>query len=244
MSRPSIADAARLYDDEVVYFEPTVLMGNEVLTEFRLLIFTPYHGFDNYIIDDTVTVGRMFSSSGRDIKVDSPIASRTHGRFIKTDQGFEYMDMISTNGTFINGVLYGAQRSGRSDTKKLMIGDILKIDHPEFKNTHRNAVLMFVLGPSNHEMEEHTLDISEGIDISVGRENGDIILANNRVSKRHARFVVKDSLLYIQDLNSTNGVYVNGIKITGSTVLHNMDSVRIEDYVFIVSGKKIHYFSE
>ena len=123
----------------------------------------------------------MFSSSGRDIKVDSPIASRTHGRFIKTDQGFEYMDMISTNGTFINGVLYGAQRSGRSDTKKLMIGDILKIDHPEFKNTHRNAVLMFVLGPSNHEMKEHTLDISEGMDISVGRERGDIILGQPAV---------------------------------------------------------------
>ena len=31
-NRPSIASAARMYDDEVVYFEPTVLMGNEVLT--------------------------------------------------------------------------------------------------------------------------------------------------------------------------------------------------------------------
>lgn len=243
-SRPDISNAARLYDEEVVYFEPTVLMGNEVLTEFRLLIFTPYHGFDNYLIDDTVTIGRMFSVNGRDIKVDSPIASRTHGRFVRTDSGFEYIDMISTNGTFINGVLYGAQRSGRSDARKLMIGDILKIDHPEFKNTHRNAVLMFVLGPSNHEMKEHSLDIVEGMDISIGREKGDITLANNRVSKRHARFVVKDAMLYVQDLNSTNGVYVNGIKITGSTVLHQMDSVRIEDYVFIVSGKKIHYYSE
>lgn len=243
-SRPSITEASRLYDEEVVYFEPTVIIGNEVLNEFRLLIFTPYHGFDNYLIDETVTVGRMFSASGRDIKVDSPIASRTHGRFIKTDSGFEYIDMISTNGTFINGVLYGPQRSGRTDAKKLMIGDILKIDHPEFKNTHRNAVLMFVLGPSNHEMKEHVLNITEGMDISIGREKGDIILANNRVSKRHARFVVKDQMLYVQDLNSTNGVYVNGYKITGSTVLHHMDSVRIEDYVFIVSGKKIHYYSE
>ena len=243
-SRPSISDAAAMFDDEVVYFEPTVLMGNEVLTEFRLLIFTPYHGFDNYLIDDTVSVGRMFSASGRDIKVDSPIASRTHGRFIRTDSGFEYIDMLSTNGTFINGVLYGAQRKGRSDSKKLMIGDILKIDHPEFKNTHRNAVLMFVLGPSNHEMREHTLEMSEGMDISIGRENSDITLANNRVSKRHARFVVKDDALYIQDLNSTNGVYVNGIKISASTVLHQMDSVRIEDYVFIVSGRKIYYYSE
>lgn len=243
-SRPSISDAARFFDDEVVYFEPTVLLGEEVLTEFRLLIFTPYHGFDNYLIDDTVTVGRMFSPSGRDIKVDSPIASRTHGRFIKTDSGFEYIDMISTNGTFINGILYGAQRSGRSDSKKLKIGDILKIDHPEFKNTHRNAVLMFVLGPSDHEMHEHNLDIVEGMDISIGREKGDIILSNNRVSKRHARLVVKDAILYVQDLNSTNGVYVNGNRITGSTVLHHMDSVRIEDYVFIVSGKSIHYYSE
>ena len=243
-ARPLISTAARLYDDEVVYFEPTINMDNEILTEFRLLIFTPFHGFDNYIIDDTVTVGRMFSSSGRDIKVDSPIASRTHGRFIKTDSGYEYIDMISTNGTFINGVLYGVQRSGRTDAKKLVVGDILKIDHPDFENTHRNAVLMFVLGPFDHEMREHTLDIVEGMDVSIGREKGDIILSSNRVSKRHARFVVKDSRLYIQDLNSTNGVYVNGSMITGSTVLHSMDSVRIEDYVFIVSGKKIHYYSE
>ena len=243
-NRPSIASAARMFDDEVVYFEPTVLMGNEVLTEFRLLIFTPFHGFDNYYIDNTVTIGRMFSSSGGDIKVDSPIASRTHGRFIKTDSGFEYIDMLSTNGTFINGVLYGAQRSGRADAKQLMIGDLLKIDHPEFKNTHRNAVLMFVLSPSHHEMEEKTLDIEEGMDVSIGRERGDITLANNRVSKRHARFVMKDGILYIQDLNSTNGVYVNGRKIERPAVLHSMDSVRIEDYVFIVSGKKIYYYAE
>ena len=243
-ARPSIKAASRMYDDEVVLFEPTLLMGYEILTEFRLLIFTPFHGFDNYLIDETVTVGRMFSTSGRDIKVDSPIASRTHGRFIKTDSGFEYIDMISTNGTFINGVLYGAQRSGRTDAKKLVIGDILKIDHPDFESTHRNAVLMFVLGPSGHEMREHTLDIVEGMDVAIGREKGDIILSNNRVSKKHARFVVKDSQLYIQDLNSTNGVYVNGFMITGSTVLHSMDSVRIEDYVFIVSGNKIHYYSE
>ena len=87
-------------------------------------------------------------------------------------------------------------------------------------------------------------DIEEGMDISVGRERGDITLANNRVSKRHARFVMKDGVLYIQDLNSTNGVFVNGKRIKRPAVLHSMDSVRIEDYVFIVSGNKIYYYSE
>ncbi len=243
-ARPTIAEAARLYDEEVVYFEPTIIIGNDVLTEFRLLIFSAYHGFSDHHINNTVTIGRMFSSSGKDIKVDSPIASRTHGRFVKTDTGFEYMDMLSTNGTFINGVLYGAQRGGRPEPKKLKIGDILRIDHPEFKKAHRNAVLMFVLGPSAHKMKERTIDIKEGMVVSVGREPGDVTLANNRVSKRHARFVVKDGVLYIQDLNSTNGVFVNGFKIESAAALNNMDCVRIEDYVFIVSGRKIYYYAE
>jgi pSer/pThr/pTyr-binding forkhead associated (FHA) protein len=214
------------------------------LDEFRLLIYTPYHGFEDYVVKDSVTIGRMFSADGDDIKVDSPIASRTHGRFFKTDMGYEYKDMLSTNGTFINNVLYGIQRGGRPDAKQVEIGDILKIDHPEFKNTHRNAVLMFVLAPSHHEMIEKTINITEGMDVSIGRQEGDVTLANNRVSKRHARFVMKDSVLYIQDLNSTNGVYVNGKKISRPAVLHSMDSVRIEDYVFIVSGRRIHYYAE
>ena len=242
--RPSISEASRLYDDEVVDFEPTVTLGNDVLDEFRLLIFTPYHGFEDYIVNDNVTIGRMFSSDGGDIKVDSPIASRTHGRFIRTENGFEYLDMLSTNGTFINDVLYGIQRGGRSDAKQIMIGDILKIDHPEFKNTHRNAVFMFVLSSSDHEMIEKTIDIVEGMNVSIGRQEADVTLPNNKVSKRHARFVMKDSVLYIQDLNSTNGVYVNGKKISRPAVLHSMDSVRIEDYVFIVSGRKIRYYAE
>ncbi len=244
LSRPSIVDASRLFDDEVVDFEPTVVFSSEITDEFRLLIYTPFHGFDNYTVRDTVTLGRMFSSEGSDIKVDSPIASRTHGRFVKTGSGFEYMDMLSTNGTFINNVLYGVQRGGRSDSKPVAVGDILKIDHPEFKNTHRNAVFMFVLAPSHHEMIEKTIDIMDGMDVSIGRKDCDVILTNNRVSKRHARFVMKDHKLYIQDLNSTNGVYVNGKKIVRPAFLHATDNVRIEDYIFIVSGRKIHYYAE
>ncbi|MCR4807734.1 MAG: FHA domain-containing protein [Lachnospiraceae bacterium] len=243
-ARPSIVMASRLFDDEVVDFEPTLPFGDELLDEFRLLIYTPFHGFDSYLVKDTVTIGRMFTAGGSDIKVDSPIASRTHGRFVKTATGYEYVDMLSTNGTFINNVLYGVQRGGRSDAKTIAIGDILKIDHPEFKNTHRNAVFMFVLAPSHHEMIEKTIDLADGMDVSIGRQECDITLTNNRVSKKHARFVMKDMTLYIQDLNSTNGVYVNGKKITRPAVLHSMDSVRIEDYVFIVSGRQIHYYAE
>jgi pSer/pThr/pTyr-binding forkhead associated (FHA) protein len=243
-NRPSVSAAGRYFDDEVVYFEPTVTMGMEVMDEFRLLIFTQYSGFENHLIDDTVTIGRMFSSDGKDIKVDSPIASRTHGRFVKTETGFEYSDMLSTNGTFINGVLYGALRQGRTDAKVLKFGDILKIDNPDFKRAHRNAVYMFVLKPLHHEMRQYSIRVEEGLDIVIGREQCDITLTNNRVSKKHARFVVKDGTAYVQDLNSTNGVYVNGKTVQGTMRLYTMDSVRIEDYIFIIGEKKIYYCAE
>ena len=242
--RPSITEAAEAFDDEVVYFEPTITIGLEVMDEFRLLIFTPFHGFDNHLVNDTVTIGRMYSNDGKDIKVDSPIASRTHGRFVRTEKGFTYTDMLSTNGTFINGILYGAQRRGKTEPKVLKYGDILKIDSPGLKKTNRNAVYMFVLGPSHHEMRQYTVNVTEGLDICVGREQCDVILANNRVSKRHARFVVKNGDIYVQDLKSMNGLYVNGKPVENPVKLNPMDSVRIEDYVFVVTEKKIYYFAE
>jgi pSer/pThr/pTyr-binding forkhead associated (FHA) protein len=242
--RPSIEEAGRAFDDEVVYFEPTVTLGIDVMDEFRLLIFTPFHGFDNHLISDTVTVGRMYSSDGKDIKVDSPIASRTHGRFVKTATGFEYSDMLSTNGTFINGVLYGAQRQGKTEPKALRFGDILKIDTPEMKRAHKNAVYMFVLAPSHRAMKQYEIDIEEGLDVCIGRERGDIILPNNRVSKKHARFVEKNGKVFVQDLNSTNGLYVNGKPARKSVRLYPMDSVRIEEYVFVLTEKKIYYCAE
>ncbi|MCR5421872.1 MAG: FHA domain-containing protein [Lachnospiraceae bacterium] len=242
--RMSIERAGISFDEEVVYFEPTTTINLDFLTEFRLLIFSPYKGFENYHISDTVSIGRMYSSSGKDIKVDSPIVSRTHGRFAKTEGGFEYSDMLSTNGTFINGSLFSVPRNGIKHPHKLEIGDILKIDNPDFKNTHRNAVFMFVLRTSQILMQQHEILLEEDMDILVGREQGDIILANNRVSKQHARFVMKEGIVYIQDMNSTNGVFVNGKRIDSLTALNNMDSVRIEDYIFILVNNKIYYYSE
>ncbi len=242
--RPTIQEVGHMFDDEVVTFEATVFEGSQIVSEFRLLVFTRYHGFENYYIDESVFVGRMASPESKDIKVDSPIASRVHGQFIKHENGFTYADNNSTNGTFINGVLYGAERKGKTEEKQLAIGDIIRIDHPEFKKPHRNAVLMFVLNPSHHEMVERSIDLVEGMDIYVGRDYGDIRLSSNRVSKRHARFVMKNGVLYVQDFDSKNGVYLNGKRIAGPTKLYSMDSVRIEDYIFIVTEKKLYYYAE
>lgn len=60
----------------------------------------------------------------------------------------------------------------------------------------------------------------------IGRE-GDILLADARVSRRHAQIVSGDGELEIQDLGSTNGTSVNGAAVVaGETIrLQTGDSV-------------------
>lgn len=59
---------------------------------------------------------------------------------------------------------------------------------------------------------EHPLRPGDNI---VGRE-GDVALADPRVSRRHASIRLEDGVLTLQDLGSTNGTTVNGAPLTPS----------------------------
>lgn len=84
-------------------------------------------------------------------------------------------------------------------------------------------------------------DLKEGsvipvrMDISIGRkENNSIVLSDQHVSGNHAKIIVRNMGLIIEDLDSTNGTYVNGNKIRGKQKLSNKDEIRIGTSVFKV----------
>lgn len=54
-----------------------------------------------------------------------------------------------------------------------------------------------------------------------------ILLEDDYVSTRHARIVNGDSGLYLEDLGSTNGTYVNGRRIAAPTTVGTEDEIRI-----------------
>ena len=59
------------------------------------------------------------------------------------------------------------------------------------------------------------LDWSGGqSDITIGRDRGcDVILSGAEVSRRHARLFFRDGSWVLQDLQSTNGTTVNGVRV-------------------------------
>jgi len=74
-------------------------------------------------------------------------------------------------------------------------------------------------------------------EVTIGRVAGnDVVLAEQNISKRHARVVVKDGKFIIVDLKSTNGTYVNGRKITSPLVVTESDRIYIGDVTIGVGG--------
>ncbi|KPA13564.1 maltooligosyl trehalose synthase [Candidatus Magnetomorum sp. HK-1] len=55
--------------------------------------------------------------------------------------------------------------------------------------------------------------------ISIGKnEDNDIVIASNYVSAFHAKVIITQDEIILEDLNSSNGTYVNGLKIVAQSI--------------------------
>ena len=64
--------------------------------------------------------------------------------------------------------------------------------------------------------------------LSIGRQSGSgIVLSDSSVSRAHARLTVSEGRLFIADVGSRAGTYVNDVRISGMTPVQVGDHVRI-----------------
>lgn len=69
--------------------------------------------------------------------------------------------------------------------------------------------------------------------IKVGKDiNNDVVINNSTISRQHAVVTIADNnVVTIRDLNSTNGIYINGKRITTDAVLKPGDRIQLGNYV-------------
>ncbi|TFH48474.1 MAG: FHA domain-containing protein, partial [Methanothrix sp.] len=69
----------------------------------------------------------------------------------------------------------------------------------------------------------------------IGRgKEADLVLPDHTVSHRHALVDATDDKLWIKDLESANGVWVNGRRISDKTSLHPGDFIQIGQMKFLL----------
>jgi hypothetical protein len=74
-----------------------------------------------------------------------------------------------------------------------------------------------------------------GNKISIGRNmTNQLVLPSQSVSNYHAKIYFEDGRYMLEDLNSTNGTFINGFKI-GKKNLQPGDEIRISQTIFRVS---------
>jgi len=79
--------------------------------------------------------------------------------------------------------------------------------------------------------------IELGEDTVVGRSDDcDLKVSDGHPSRRHARLTIEDAALWVEDLGSANGTFVNDRQITAKTRLHHGDRVAFDLSVFSVSA--------
>ena len=95
-------------------------------------------------------------------------------------------------------------------------------------------MLSILLKFKNSEIK--TIETDKG-EITIGRNpNCDIHIDNLGVSKQHAKIIKQDGLYVVEDLNSTNGTYINRKRIARA-VINNNDEIHIGKHTLQIQYK-------
>jgi pSer/pThr/pTyr-binding forkhead associated (FHA) protein len=85
--------------------------------------------------------------------------------------------------------------------------------------------------PSLEEGDEYPLN-SAPVTIGRGGQNDLVLTGDEFASARHARVEPRPDGVWVQDLDSTNGTYVNGARVMGAKLVIKGDVLRVGETDF------------
>ena len=78
-------------------------------------------------------------------------------------------------------------------------------------------------------------------EIHLGRDlANEIAISDPEISRRHARFFLRDENIYVEDLGSTNGTFLNGERISTPQQLRSGDVITFGENIVVVFEKAIY----
>jgi ABC-type multidrug transport system ATPase subunit len=166
-----------------------------------------------------LNIGR---GSENEIRLDYPMISRTHARIMRSGDQWIIEDLNSSNGTALNRIDNKIKRSALSPSDEIYLGSF-KIAASRILREKK-----LVLGEDEFERIHF-----QGNRMVLGRDPASGYPLNYpMISWQHASLERTSEGVYVEDLGSRNGTYVNGVRITGRTLVRFGQEIGLGSFRF------------
>lgn len=215
----------------------TMLYTDAPQGDARLFAFLSDGSVTEFPTGGHMVVGRQLPGGARvHVALESELVSRNHSELALVKGIWFYRDLGSTNGSCLSGEMLRDE----AEVRKLKDGDVIRIDTP---SSSPEAVSMLFSTSLPADVQWRVLPLDRVGQIHIGRTPiaGGLAMADQRVSADHASFFLAREGWAVKDLDSTNGVFVSGRRITRAEYLRPLDVVRIVGAYFVFLGDRFIY---
>lgn len=200
-----------------------------------------------WLVDPRITLGRDKSNS---IVVDDEGVSIFHAEIRNEDGKLWLVDCGSINGTFLND-------HRLSEKAELKAGDVVRLHTVNLQVVSPQSQLAGAAAAPAQPARAEPVASAPAWQLKaltgsisgrmfpiastqiVGRDPScDIAVIGSHVSRRHAEFTLRGGRLWVKDLGSSNGTFVNGKRAEESALSHG-DEVKCDAMTFRVVGPQV-----
>ncbi len=180
------------------------------------------------------SIGRL---DDNDIVIPSPIVSGKHARLEQASGGGFKLTVLPEAR---NPVLFeGRPLEG---SRVLRHGDLLRIGS---QDPGVMVTLTYEAPAEAAAQVERDIVFGEKTLIQIGRDpSNDVVLPSPNISRFHAQIQKVGQRYRVEDLRSSNGVFVNDEKVDGSLWLKPNDTVRIGQYRFVLGKDQLAQYDD
>ncbi|MCG8672297.1 MAG: FHA domain-containing protein [Pseudomonadales bacterium] len=189
-----------------------------------------------WLVESVFAIG---SDSKNHLVLDDSSVSEKHATITLEGPHVYLADLNSFKGTFVNGQKV-------TERFQLRAGDVIKVGDVELEISDPKARTSTASSAGPRKKSDWTMTALSGElkgkaiplhgTMVLGRsEKCDVVINDEHMSRRHAEINLRDGVLRIVDLNSSNGTRINNVKIT-EKVLKPGDKINFDQLVFLVAG--------
>ncbi len=198
-----------------------------------------------WLVDSTFLIG---SNSGCDITIEEDGVAPQHAELTINQDDILLKNISENRSVFINDIpVIKEQALNAWDVIRLGGTELEIIDplsersqppkaqqEPEQQTIIRAAVSPWMLKANSAPLDGQYFSLTDGA--ILGRDkSSEVVVPLSYISRQHAKFAIRNERLYVDDLNSSNGTFVNGEKIK-SCELFNGDELRLDEFIFNLIG--------